>query len=98
LRKGLAKATDPEAEYMAAVAKLDDRLRNIAFQHEHRPVGESSDSEFVERIAKVNIEKQALRSRLDAERKAFRADEWDERFAGIVAATGRAASIWTPPK
>jgi hypothetical protein len=80
----LAKAPDPEAEYRAAIAKLDQRLRNIRFQHEH---GGVSNTEYMERTSKVNVEKQALRARLDAERKAFRPEEGGERFAAIVAAT-----------
>src|SRR5205814_1762825 len=84
LSKGLTKARDPEVEYQAAMAKLDKRIVNIKFQHEH---GEVGNEEFVARVGAVNIEKQALRARLDAERKAFDPDVWDKKYAAIVAAT-----------
>jgi hypothetical protein len=68
LKKGLTKAADPEAEYRAAMAKLDQRIKNIKFQHEQ---GHVDNDEYVARVGKVNLEKQALRSKLDAEHKAF---------------------------
>jgi DNA invertase Pin-like site-specific DNA recombinase len=84
LSKGLTKARDPEAEYNTAMAKLDQRITNIKWQQERGDVG---NEEYVERMGNVNYEKQALRSRLAAERKAFDPDLWDKKFAAIVAAT-----------
>jgi hypothetical protein len=74
----LAKAvTDPAEEVRRAMAVLDGSIRNLTFQQENAIIG---DAELVERVGKVNLEKNALRERLPSERQQFRLDDNDRRL------------------